>query len=56
MTAAEAPTNEVPDADDTLIMLFPCCHPAFTAVSQTALTLFLERIAPNPMVTSPRDR
>jgi predicted RNA polymerase sigma factor len=30
---------EVPDADDTLVLLFGCCHPALTAASQTALTL-----------------
>ena len=29
----------VPDADDTLILLFLCCHPALTPASQTALTL-----------------
>ncbi|MFI7546715.1 RNA polymerase sigma factor [Actinoplanes sp. NPDC049599] len=33
----EAP--EVPDTDDTLVLLFLCCHPALTAASQTALTL-----------------
>jgi predicted RNA polymerase sigma factor len=30
---------EVPDIDDTLLLLFLCCHPALTAASQTALTL-----------------
>ncbi|GGL08811.1 RNA polymerase sigma factor [Planomonospora parontospora] len=30
---------EVPDTDDTLVLLFLCCHPALTATSQTALTL-----------------
>jgi RNA polymerase sigma factor (sigma-70 family) len=30
---------EVPDTDDTLVLLFLCCHPALTAASQTALTL-----------------
>jgi predicted RNA polymerase sigma factor len=29
----------VPGADDTLVLLFLCCHPALTAASQTALTL-----------------
>jgi RNA polymerase sigma factor (sigma-70 family) len=29
----------VPDTDDTLVLLFLCCHPALTAASQTALTL-----------------
>jgi RNA polymerase sigma factor (sigma-70 family) len=28
-----------PDTDDTLILLFLCCHPALTPASQTALTL-----------------
>lgn len=35
---AEVPV-EVPDTDDTLLLLFLCCHPALTAASQTALTL-----------------
>ena len=30
---------EVPDTDDTLVLLFLCCHPTLTAASQTALTL-----------------
>ncbi|MGW2377731.1 RNA polymerase sigma factor [Kitasatospora sp. NPDC001683] len=38
-TAAEVPPEEVPDTDDTLLLLFLCCHPALTAASQTALTL-----------------
>ncbi|GAT65203.1 ECF subfamily RNA polymerase sigma-24 subunit [Planomonospora sphaerica] len=37
-TAARA-APEVPDTDDTLVLLFLCCHPALTAASQTALTL-----------------
>ncbi|QMU68447.1 RNA polymerase sigma factor [Streptacidiphilus sp. P02-A3a] len=37
--AAEAPPQEVPDTDDTLLLLFLCCHPTLTAASQTALTL-----------------
>ncbi len=32
-------TEDVPDQDDTLVLLFLCCHPVLTAVSQTALTL-----------------
>ncbi|MFD7447735.1 RNA polymerase sigma factor [Kitasatospora sp. NPDC059827] len=38
-TAAEVPPEDVPDTDDTLVLLFLCCHPALTAASQTALTL-----------------
>ena len=38
-TAAEVAPEEVPDTDDTLLLLFLCCHPALTAASQTALTL-----------------
>jgi predicted RNA polymerase sigma factor len=30
---------DVPDTDDTLLLLFLCCHPTLTAASQTALTL-----------------
>ena len=37
--AAESLTAEVPDADDTLMLLFLCCHPTLTPASQTALTL-----------------
>jgi RNA polymerase sigma factor (sigma-70 family) len=37
--AAEVVPEEVPDTDDTLVLLFLCCHPALTAASQTALTL-----------------
>jgi RNA polymerase sigma factor (sigma-70 family) len=33
------PEDSGPDADDTLILLFLCCHPDLTAASQTALTL-----------------
>ncbi|MBO3737550.1 RNA polymerase sigma factor [Actinoplanes flavus] len=36
--SAETPP-EVPDTDDTLSLLFLCCHPALTPASQTALTL-----------------
>ncbi|WTW96477.1 RNA polymerase sigma factor [Streptomycetaceae bacterium NBC_01309] len=38
-TAAEVPPENVPDTDDTLVLLFLCCHPTLTAASQTALTL-----------------
>ncbi len=38
-TAAEVPPEEVPDTDDTLVLLFLCCHPTLTGASQTALTL-----------------
>ncbi|MEV7008765.1 DUF6596 domain-containing protein [Streptosporangium sp. NPDC051022] len=31
--------DDVPDTDDTLILLFLCCHPVLTPASQTALTL-----------------
>src|SRR5215472_6215268 len=37
-TATEV-APEVPDTDDTLVLLFLCCHPALTPASQTALTL-----------------
>src|ERR1700754_2519061 len=38
-TAAEVVPEDVPDTDDTLVLLFLCCHPALTAASATALTL-----------------
>ncbi|GAA2362243.1 RNA polymerase sigma factor [Nonomuraea africana] len=38
VTALEEPP-EVPDQDDTLTLLFLCCHPALTPASQIALTL-----------------
>lgn len=38
-TAAEVAPADVPDSDDTLVLLFLCCHPTLTAASQTALTL-----------------
>jgi predicted RNA polymerase sigma factor len=40
-TAALAAREEpaAPDADDTLTLLFMCCHPALSAPSQIALTL-----------------
>ncbi|WEO99366.1 DUF6596 domain-containing protein [Streptomyces sp. FXJ1.172] len=37
--AAEVSPGDVPDTDDTLVLLFLCCHPTLTAASQTALTL-----------------
>ncbi|MFJ9454037.1 RNA polymerase sigma factor [Kitasatospora sp. NPDC101447] len=37
--AAEVVPEGVPDTDDTLLLLFLCCHPALTAASRTALTL-----------------
>ena len=37
--ASEVVPDDVPDTDDTLILLFLCCHPTLTAASQTALTL-----------------
>jgi RNA polymerase sigma factor (sigma-70 family) len=39
-TAALAPVGtDVPDRDDTLTLLFLCCHPALSPASQVALTL-----------------
>jgi RNA polymerase sigma factor (sigma-70 family) len=38
-TAAEAAPDDVPDTDDTLVLLFLCCHPTLTPASATALTL-----------------
>jgi RNA polymerase sigma factor (sigma-70 family) len=35
----EPPTPAVSDQDDTLIVLFMCCHPALTPASSIALTL-----------------
>ncbi|KAA2262599.1 sigma-70 family RNA polymerase sigma factor [Solihabitans fulvus] len=37
--ALREPEPDVPDTDDTLVLLFLCCHPALTPVSQTVLTL-----------------
>jgi predicted RNA polymerase sigma factor len=38
--AVQAPTGAgVPATDDTLILLFLCCHPVLSPASQTALTL-----------------
>ncbi|MCO5999658.1 RNA polymerase sigma factor [Actinoallomurus rhizosphaericola] len=39
VTATEAVPEDVPDTDDTLVLLFLCCHLTLTAASQTALTL-----------------
>jgi RNA polymerase sigma factor (sigma-70 family) len=36
---APAADQRAPDADDTLILLFMCCHPALSPASQIALTL-----------------
>ena len=36
---APAPGDEVPSADDTLTLLFLCCHPSLSPSSQLALTL-----------------
>ncbi|SEH03845.1 RNA polymerase sigma factor, sigma-70 family [Nonomuraea solani] len=38
-TAVEVVPEEIPDTDDSLVLLFLCCHPTLTAASQTALTL-----------------
>ena len=35
----DAPAGEVSDEDDTLILLFMCCHPALTPASAIPLTL-----------------
>ncbi|MEV7038693.1 sigma-70 family RNA polymerase sigma factor [Amycolatopsis sp. NPDC051061] len=37
--ALEPPPPDVPDRDDTLVLLFLCCHPALTPASAIALTL-----------------
>ncbi|MFI6904346.1 RNA polymerase sigma factor [Nonomuraea sp. NPDC050394] len=37
--AGSEPDEPVPDRDDTLTLLFLCCHPALSAPSQLALTL-----------------
>src|SRR3954466_794684 len=38
-SASDLPPEDVPDTDDTLLLLFLCCHPTLTEASQTALTL-----------------
>ena len=35
----EPPAQDAPDQDDTLTVLFMCCHPALTPASAIALTL-----------------
>ncbi|MBC8092616.1 MAG: sigma-70 family RNA polymerase sigma factor, partial [Pseudonocardia sp.] len=37
--AAQPPSADVPDADDTVALLLLCCHPSLTPPSQIALTL-----------------
>lgn len=37
--ALEPPPPDVPDRDDTLVLLFLCCHPALTPAAAIALTL-----------------
>ncbi len=39
LAAAAPPPAEVPDGDDTLVLLFMCCHPVLTPESAIALTL-----------------
>ncbi|MEV5712171.1 DUF6596 domain-containing protein [Actinoallomurus sp. NPDC052274] len=39
VTATQVVPEDVPDTDDTLVLLFLCCHPTLTAASQIALTL-----------------
>ena len=39
LVAREPPGVDVPDEDDTLTVLFMCCHPALTDASAIALTL-----------------
>ncbi|MPZ96336.1 MAG: sigma-70 family RNA polymerase sigma factor [Propionibacteriales bacterium] len=39
LAPAAAATSRAADADDTLILLFLCCHPALSPASQIALTL-----------------
>ncbi|MBO0743948.1 MAG: sigma-70 family RNA polymerase sigma factor, partial [Candidatus Dormibacteraeota bacterium] len=36
---APAPDQAAGDSDDTLVLLFMCCHPSLAAASQIALTL-----------------
>lgn len=37
--ALQVSAEEVPDADDSLILLFMCCHPSLSRASQLGLTL-----------------
>ncbi|GAA3586558.1 RNA polymerase sigma factor [Kribbella ginsengisoli] len=39
LVAPGADQDQVPESDDTLTLLFLCCHPAVTPASQVALTL-----------------
>src|SRR5664279_3725023 len=39
MTAPDAASASTVDRDDSLTLLFLCCHPTLTLVSQVALTL-----------------
>ena len=39
VSAEEESTSEVSDRDDTLVVVFMCCHPALTPASAIALTL-----------------
>jgi RNA polymerase sigma factor (sigma-70 family) len=39
MVAPAADQDQPPESDDTLTLLFLCCHPAITPASQVALTL-----------------
>jgi len=39
VSSQELPAHETVDEDDTLTLLFMCCHPALTAASAIALTL-----------------
>jgi RNA polymerase sigma factor (sigma-70 family) len=39
LDARDQDGSEVPDQDDTLVLLFLCCHPALSQPSQLALTL-----------------
>ena len=63
--ASEVVPEVIPDEDDTLVLLFMCCHPALTAASQTALTLRaagglttaeIARAFLGPAQTRPRER
>jgi RNA polymerase sigma factor (sigma-70 family) len=38
-TTADVAPEDVPGTDDTLVLLFLCCHPTLTPASQIALTL-----------------
>jgi RNA polymerase sigma factor (sigma-70 family) len=38
-SARQADENDASGADDTLVLLFMCCHPSLSAASQIALTL-----------------